>query len=141
MNKDIELKNNALDVLRKSTTFGKHLLFIKILTYLIDAEKDGYQPKSKAIAIDLLEDENLGKGQDAYIRAQIHNLRKKLHEFYLDEGKNETLQLTIPKGAYEVKLVGNASKRKTTFLFPFDSKDMLLYSIICLLYTSDAADD
>ena len=133
MNKDIELKYNALDVLRKSTTFGKHLLFIKILAYLIDAEKEGYQPKSKAIAIDLLEDENLGKGQDAYIRAQIHNLRKKLHEFYLDEGINETLQLTIPKGAYEVKLVGNTPKNKTTFLFPIASKDMLLYSIIAIL--------
>jgi len=133
MNKDIEQKYNALDVVKASTTLGKHLLYIKILTYLIDAEKEGYQPKSKAIAIDLLEDENLGRGQDAYIRAQIHNLRKKLHEFYLDEGIHETLQLTIPKGAYEVKLVGNTSKRKTTFLFPISSKDMLLYSIIAVL--------
>lgn len=39
-------------------------------------------------------------GEDAIVRVEAHRLRKRLKEFYENDGKNDPLQLTIPSGSY-----------------------------------------
>jgi hypothetical protein len=39
-------------------------------------------------------------GEDAIARVEAHRLRKKLKEFYDTEGKNRSIQLSIPSGTY-----------------------------------------
>jgi hypothetical protein len=39
-------------------------------------------------------------GEDAIARVEAHRLRKRLKEYYLNEGKNHTVKLTIPSGTY-----------------------------------------
>ena len=39
-------------------------------------------------------------GHDNIVRAQMRHLRQKLEEYYLHDGREESLLLTIPKGHY-----------------------------------------
>ena len=39
-------------------------------------------------------------GEDAIVRVEAHRLRKRLNEYYLNEGKDHLVQLSIPPGTY-----------------------------------------
>jgi len=102
----IEEKFLAIKRLEKSEVFSDHKLMIKILNYLVTAERDSISLKSTTIALEVLGDEKeFYSSQDAFIRAQIFRLRKKLELFYLTEGKEEKNKIAIPKGSYKVKLI------------------------------------
>jgi len=92
-------------------------LYLSILDYLIKAEQNKEEVKSTTMAIDLLssnEKTSKTKVQDSLIRNKVSKLRKELDMFYLTEGKNETIQISIPKGEYRVSLIDTNEKTNTT---------------------------
>jgi len=109
----IEEKFSAIKRLEKSEVFSEHKLIIKILNYLVVAERDNIALKSTTIALEVLGDEKeFYSSQDAFIRAQIYRLRKKLELYYLTEGKHEKTKIVIPKGRYKVKLITTEELKK-----------------------------
>jgi len=90
--------------IEKSSAFVKAELPLQILKYLIALEEKGTTPTSSEIAYDVLGDSGeMYKDRVAFIRVQVHNLRKKLNAYYLSEGKEDVIKITIPKGSYQIK--------------------------------------
>jgi len=89
---------------------------------------------SATIAIDIFgEKSTLQSSQDSQIRAQIHSLRKKLEIYYYTEGKNEKLQVSIPKGGYKIELNEN---QNVAIRKKLKKTNKVLYVLIGLLVTS-----
>ncbi|MGD9929663.1 MAG: hypothetical protein AB7U05_06560, partial [Mangrovibacterium sp.] len=63
--------------------------------------KNGENPKEFQIADDVF-GKKMNSGKEVNIRVYIHNLRKKLEEYYQTEGKEDEFKLKLPKGEYRV---------------------------------------
>jgi len=112
--KTLNTKINGIQRIEKSELFKKQSILIKILYYLVEAEEKGETPKSTTIALEVLGDERSESVPlDAYIRTQIHTLRKKLEMYYFTEGKEESVRLSIPKGKYKIVLEEVHNTKKT----------------------------
>lgn len=104
--------NNArqlLDHLCKSKLFSDTEK--KLLQYLVEAHFDNSTdaPKETTIAIDIFgKTAEFNPAQDSIVRSYIYNLRKKLVEYYLTEGKHDQIQLHIPKGHYQIEFTKNS---------------------------------
>jgi len=121
----IYLKNLA------SQEFNKAPTYKKLLRYLVDATLEGKKPKEISIAYDLFYvHSNHEKYDDSKVRVYIHNLRKKLNSYYINEGQNDEIQFEIPKGDYRVNFVEKSEVNKFFF-----SKLFFYIGIIILLVT------
>lgn len=98
-----------LDRLYKSALFSDTEK--KLLQYLVEAHFDDISgvPKETTIAIDVFgRTSEFNPAQDSIVRSYIYNLRKKLKEYYLTEGKHDQVQLHIPKGHYQIEFTKNS---------------------------------
>ncbi len=129
---EINKKEEIVRQLEKVKIFHGQTVLIKILYYLIEAEKKGENPKSSTIAIDVLSDgKDMQIALDSQVRTYIHSLRKKLELFYLSEGKNERHKISIPKGQYKIQLESSAALSPS--IEKTKKKGILLYSGLFLL--------
>lgn len=65
---------------------------------------EGDIPKETTIALEVFGKSNFDPSESTLVRVYVYNLRKKLDDYYAEEGKAESLRLTIPKGSYGVAL-------------------------------------
>jgi len=94
----------AYALIEKSNTFAQAELSLKILKHLIEADEKGVKLSSAQLAYDVLgKDGEMYKDQVSFMRVQIHHIRKKLKVYYLSEGKNAPIQISIPKGNYQIE--------------------------------------
>lgn len=87
----------ALEAIVRSVTFSKSATSRMLLDYLTKATLKGADIKEFAIAHEVFHKEN-----DSGIRAYVHTLRRKLNDYYENEGRDVTLVFSIPKGQYSV---------------------------------------
>lgn len=93
----------ALDRIRESKTLGGGSRQFALLHYVVGAELagDGENVKAYSIAIDVLgRDEDFDPSTDSIVRVEFNRLRQMLDIYYLTEGRNEAVRITIPKGSY-----------------------------------------
>lgn len=95
---DPEITKALADILN-SEAFLKSQHNKLLLEYLVKATLEKRDIKEYTIAHEIFKKET-----DTGVRAYIHNLRKKLDEYYSGEGKNSELILSIPKGQYYVQV-------------------------------------
>ena len=99
-------KREALRQLKRicdSKEFSSKPLMVKFLTYLTEEylEGNGDRLKGYTIAIDLLgQGEHFDPDQNALVRIYAGRLRRSLKIYYLEEGSEDPLVITIPKGRY-----------------------------------------
>ncbi|NOY77160.1 MAG: hypothetical protein GXO76_04755 [Calditrichaeota bacterium] len=75
----------------------------KLLKFLVEMSIKNATPSEYDIAMDVFDKgPDFNPNEDAIVRVSIHNLRKKLEEYYLHEGKHVKTRIEIPKGSYEV---------------------------------------
>ncbi|NQT25311.1 hypothetical protein HQ585_08150 [candidate division KSB1 bacterium] len=140
------IQQSVLKSILLSPSFAKSETYKKILTYLVECSLKGKLPNEIDIAIQALDkDDTFDPFEDTLVRVHIYKLRKKLEEYYKEEGKNDKIQLTIPKGHYHV-VFESASKsnreenegRKTTLLIRFFVFTILIFLILIfyLWYTN-----
>jgi hypothetical protein len=104
--KKIEILNNLLN-----SNDLKSEKFSKLLKYLVKAEINGDEIKEAIIAIDCFDrDSSFDPTIDSSIRVYLSNLRKKIEHYYLTDGKDDQIQITIPKGSYQIEYVDNLVK-------------------------------
>ncbi|TKG96620.1 hypothetical protein EYV94_05055 [Puteibacter caeruleilacunae] len=90
-----------LKKLIKSPIFAKSVVNKELLKYLIDQTLKEEIPKEFQIEHDVFgKDANSTKEKN--VRIYISNLRKKLTEYYKEEGLQDEIRFEIPKGSYEV---------------------------------------
>ena len=116
MKMDKESINIALQEIINSNTFNKSETFKQLLSYLTNATLEKKVIKEYTIAQEVFnKDSNWG------VRVYMHNLRKKLAEYYKYEGAKSTYIFSIPKGQYYIDFENrkNANnRRRKIFITP-----------------------
>jgi hypothetical protein len=98
MSHQIEITRLVKEII-SSETFSKSQHSKHLLEYLAKATIEKKDIKEYTVAKEVF-----NKESDTGVRAYIHNLRKKLDEYYETEGKNSKFILSIPKGQYHVQV-------------------------------------
>jgi hypothetical protein len=142
MNQSLKIAKE-LEKIKSSKEFKDSKSYKTLLEYLVDCSKKGITPTESSIAAEGLNKKiNFDSASDASVRVYIHNLRKKLDSYYLHEGKNDLIRISIPKGQhYAVEFNSNEEtsnffkKHKiisTAIIFLILSN---LFSILFILYS------
>ncbi len=117
------LINKYLKKITSSRHFVKSKISCDLLNYLTEATLEGKNPKEFTIGVELFGkkyDDN--DKQDSNIRVYIHNVRKKLKDYYAHEGSKDSLIFVVEKGKYRVRFDSRKDHRKPVkyvFLTPF----------------------
>jgi len=92
-------------------------------------------PKELEIAMEGMgKDASFDASQDALVRVYVHKLRRKLDEFYANEGEDERFRLDIPKGEYRLVLqAGPKVQQKYRFDHPLPIRLLLLLTLLLSL--------
>ncbi|NOZ61061.1 MAG: hypothetical protein GXO74_05225 [Calditrichaeota bacterium] len=133
---DNSTEKAILEKIISSKAFDKTDKYSQLLTYLVNCSIRNKIPKEYSIAVDVFDkDKDFDPSLDTIVRYYMHRLRKKLNEYYSDEGRSDKIKLVIPKGHYEVKFLRN-SKTPVKFWQNFTRKDWVFVFTIVFLCLS-----
>jgi hypothetical protein len=114
-------KREIFDKIAVSNDFSQLQKYQDLLSYLIESS-DRSDLKESTIAIEFFrKDATFDPAVDSSVRAFISNLRKKLEHYYLTDGKDDDIRVTIPKGHYYVEFIKN-DQRQTRISSKIHSK-------------------
>jgi hypothetical protein len=91
--------------IRGSGQLGRGTQMQRLFEFLVACQAQARVPKELEIAVD-----GFGRGadfdvaQDATVRVTVHKLRRRLEEFYRDEGAAAPHRLVLPRGEYRLTL-------------------------------------
>ncbi|CAN0147433.1 unnamed protein product, partial [Chrysoparadoxa australica] len=88
-----------------SQTFKNYDSGKRLLNYLCEQSVLGQIPKETTIGVNLFDTDRSKEMDTAKVRVYVHNLRKKLQQYYRTEGRNDRVELVIPVGSYKVELI------------------------------------
>ncbi len=98
-----EMERLAEEII-ESRALGRSKVYASLLRYLVSSAIRGTSPKEIEVAIDVLgRDTDFDVTRDAAVRVYIHQLRKKLDQYY--ENHDVPCRLLIPKGEYTVEVI------------------------------------
>ncbi len=105
-NTEILLENRraALETVLRSKEFSRAPALAKLLKYLCEKTFEGrsHEIKEFSIATEVYgRTETFGERRDSVVRVEVSRLRKRLRNYYEDEGARDALQIVIPAGAYQ----------------------------------------
>ena len=102
---DPKTRDSLLNQLALSKEFQHADKYLELLHYLLAMAQKGHRPKERDIARDVLQKErDFDPLVDTSVRVYMYRLRKKLENYYQNEGLGSDLQLAIPKGEYFIEL-------------------------------------
>jgi len=93
-----------LNKILASKEFAKQDYYEMLLRYLVASTLKNQAPKEISIAMEIFnESSDYDPALDSKVRVYVYNLRKKLQNYYKNEGKNDNIKISIPKGHYTVE--------------------------------------
>lgn len=95
-----------LDRIGGSNALGTSPTYGRLLEFLVEGTLSEAVPKEQEIAEHLLGN-NFDRSDTSKIRIYVYHLRKKLDQYFENEGKDEAYLLSIPKGGYKVQFKRN----------------------------------
>lgn len=110
---DNNLINKYLEKILISRHFNKSKISCDLLSYLVNASLTGKNPKEFTIGIELFGKKYNDSKQDSNIRVYIHNVRKKLKDYYVEDGKKDPVIFEIEKGKYRVNFISRKEIKST----------------------------
>ncbi|HDP67893.1 MAG TPA: hypothetical protein ENN20_05250 [Candidatus Marinimicrobia bacterium] len=106
------LHKKYLDKIINSNEFSGSKIYSSYLTYLLNATNQGKCLKEITIAMEFFDkDSSFNPAEDTTVRSHTYTLRKKLQNYYYNEGKDDKYRLKIPKGHYNTQFVTSAAGR------------------------------
>lgn len=79
---------------------------LRLFNFLVESSSAGTIPKEVTIAAEVFgKTSAFDVAQDSIVRVYIHNLRRKLDQYYAGPGLNEPARLALPKGEYRLALI------------------------------------
>lgn len=103
-----EEKKSVFRTILQSKDFKDSPVYRNLLSYLVESTLSNNIPKEITVAIDVFgKDSSFNSNKDSTVRYHIHMLRKKLDDYYENEGKGNEIRLFIPKGHYEIKFISS----------------------------------
>ena len=110
LTKDHKHIDQCLERIVNSRIFSKSPVNRELLKYLVSCSLKGESPKEFQIASDVF-GKKYDRNKEINVRVYIHNLRKKMKDYYLHEGKDDEIIFELPKGSYSINF--NHSHLKT----------------------------
>jgi len=98
-----EMVEQQLEVILNSKGFVMAKRMRGLLKFIVEETLDGHASTLKAftIAVEVFQrDERFDPQQDPLIRVQAGNLRKRIEQYYLTDGRQDKVVIDIPKGSY-----------------------------------------
>ncbi|WP_159517184.1 hypothetical protein [Sunxiuqinia indica] len=137
MNTNKTLIDKYLRKVISSKQFSKSKISCDLLSYLVNASLEGKNPKEYTIGVELFGKKYSDtEKQDSNIRVYIHNVRKKLTEYYENEGSKDPVVFVVEKGKYKVRFDSAKDHRKPKpkpYLIPFIISLIALVAVVYLL--------
>ncbi|MCZ8324246.1 MAG: hypothetical protein O9283_03170 [Sphingomonadaceae bacterium] len=107
-----ELFRAELEAVLADPAFARSPALSRLIRYLVEASLsgDGERLKSYTVAV-----EGLGRSPDfdpqvnTYARVLVARLRRRLDDFYREDGADRPMRLDVPQGSYEVTLIANGT--------------------------------
>src|ERR1039457_5678881 len=99
----LEDRKAALNAVLGSKEFSRAPALAKLLKYLCEKNFEGrvHEIKEFSIATDVYgRSDNFGEKRDSVVRVEMSRLRKRLVNYYADEGTEQALRIVIPPGTY-----------------------------------------
>ncbi len=96
--------------IRGSGLLGRGTQMQRLFEFLVSCHAASRVPKELEVAVD-----GFGRGadfdvaQDATVRVTVHKLRRRLEDFYRDEGAAAPFRLSLPRGEYRLSLDSGAA--------------------------------
>ena len=120
-------KLNILEKVLSSTEFSHSSRNQELLKYLANTSESQHVLTELKIATEFFgKDSDFDPLEDATVRVNISKLRKRLKNYYLDEGKDDKIQIHIPKGYYNIHFqkknenyINMLKKNIRKLVFPF----------------------
>jgi len=99
-------QKKLLEKVLSSSEFSTSKIHASYLSYLYEGSRHGEHLKETKIAIEFFgKDASFNPAEDTVVRVHTYTLRKKLENYYLNEGRDDKYRFVIPKGHYLVTLV------------------------------------
>ncbi len=99
---DLTILRQQAELIRSSGILGQSRL-LRLFNFLVECTAAGTAPKEAVIAADVFgKTTGFDVSQDSIVRVYIHNLRRKLDQYYSAAGKAEPARLVLPKGEYRL---------------------------------------
>ena len=96
-------KRAILKKILESEAFANSQVYQDLLTYLFEASINQETPKEYTIANEVFhKGVNFDPSHDTIVRVYMYNLRKKLGQYYSNEGIHDEIRVDLPKGHYEI---------------------------------------
>ena len=105
---DYELERSEIDVVLASGIFSRAPNLVHILTYICAKHFEGASEEIKEynIAVEALgRPADFDQKRDSIVRVEAHRLRKRLREYYENEGAGHVCQIEIPPGQYAPRFI------------------------------------
>ena len=100
---------SELEKILASEEFSHASSHRRLLAFLFNAFEQQRRLNEHIIAFEIFgRDKTFNPSEDTIVRVYVHELRKKLDVYYKTQGANNKLQLTIPKGGYNLKFESQA---------------------------------
>jgi len=98
--------------IRGSGQLGRGTQMQRLFEFLVTCQAQARVPKELEIAVDGFgRSADFDVAQDATVRVTVHKLRRRLEEFYRDEGAAAPHRLVLPRGEYRLTLENAAVAR------------------------------
>ncbi len=98
---NVELLREQAEKIRLSGLLGQSRL-IRLFDFLVESSASDTVPKETVVAAEVFDKSSGFNTLDSSVRVYIHNLRRKLQQFYDGPGKDENVRLALPKGEYRL---------------------------------------
>jgi hypothetical protein len=97
---------NDSKAIGRSENYKRLINFLvgRVVSGMAKEAKNAIPPKEIEIAIEVFnKKQHYNPSNDSTVRVYISNMRKKLSQYYQEEGKNEKFRITIPPGSYALE--------------------------------------
>ena len=107
---DIEIRKYLHKII-ESKTFAPVGVYKRLLEYLTEATLHGEKPKEFTIGYEIF-NQKVDDPSSSKIRVAVYKLRKKLEKYYKEEGVDDQIRFSIPKGGYTLIFIPNTNVTK-----------------------------
>lgn len=122
-------KNRIINNLVESETFRKASTSTALLLYLFDATKKQINLKESVIDLEFFNRDSSSDKTNARVRVNVHNLRKKINQYYDKEGDSDPFRVSIEKGQYYVSF---KKTKNYSFFKSFERKFLPPYLLLTI---------
>ncbi len=117
----------------KSKSFGRSKTYENLLLYLVECSYNNHTPKETTIAEEIFKKSAFDPSQSTLVRVYVFNLRKKLKQYYQQEGIADKIVLKIPKGSYKVEFIAKEKEKEEVSSVPSKAWILWMLSIALVL--------